>query len=471
MVTARAPHQPPESFATPVFERADLRPGDRGRGPGDHRRARPPRSWSSPAGRPSSPRAITWCCAASSRSPAQAAIGTRSDPIMLEVFNNLFMSIAEQMGVTLQNTAYSVNMKERLDFSCALFDPDGMLIANAPHMPVHLGSMGESVRTILQLRGDSHAAGRRVRAQQPLQRRHPPARRHRGHAGVRRRRAAAVPHRLARPSRRHRRHHAGLDAARQHHDRPGRRADRQFSAGRPGAVSRPRRSRRCSRPGPYPARNPRQNVADLQAQIAACARGAERAARDDRAFRPRDRAGLHQATSRTTPRNRCAACSTCCRHGDFTYPLDNGAQIQVRVDIDRAARRAVVDFTGTSAQLADNFNAPSAVCRAAVLYVFRTLVDSRHPDERGLPEADRDRDPGRLHAQPALSGRGGRRQRRDLAVHHRCALRRARRARGGAGHDEQLHLRQRPATSTTRRSAAAPAPARTSTAPRPCTPT
>ena len=84
--------------------------------------------------------------------PQRTALGTRADPIMLEVFNNLFMSIAEQMGVTLQNTAYSVNMKERLDFSCALFDRDGMLIANAPHMPVHLGSMGESVRTILRLR-------------------------------------------------------------------------------------------------------------------------------------------------------------------------------------------------------------------------------------------------------------------------------------------------------------------------------
>ena len=215
MITARAPHQPPETFETPVFERAHLRPGDRVAGP-----AIIVEATTTVVVEPG------WGAELSARDhlllgriealPERAAIGTRADPIMLEVFNNLFMSIAEQMGVTLQNTAYSVNMKERLDFSCALFDRDGMLIANAPHMPVHLGSMGESVRTILRLRGAGDAPGRRVRAEQPVQRRHPSARRHRDHAGVRRRRTAAVPHRLARPPRRHRRHHARLDAAGQH---------------------------------------------------------------------------------------------------------------------------------------------------------------------------------------------------------------------------------------------------------------
>ena len=213
MVTARAPHQPPERFATPLIERSDLRPGDRVAGPAI-------------VVEPTTTVVVEpgWQAELTTRDhlilsrveplARQAAIGTRSDPIMLEVFNNLFMSIAEQMGVTLQNTAYSVNMKERLDFSCALFDADGMLIANAPHMPVHLGSMGESVRTILKLRGASDAPGRRVRAQQSLQWRHPSAGRHRGDAGVRRRGPALVPDRVARPSRRHRRHHAGLDAAR-----------------------------------------------------------------------------------------------------------------------------------------------------------------------------------------------------------------------------------------------------------------
>ncbi len=236
MVTARAPHQPPESFATPVLERSDLRPGDQIRGP-----AIVVEATTTVVVEPG------WQAELTARDhlvlarvvplARQAAIGTRSDPIMLEVFNNLFMSIAEQMGVTLQNTAYSVNMKERLDFSCALFDPAGMLIANAPHMPVHLGSMGESVRTVLKLRGAEHAPGRRVRAQQPLQWRHPSAGRDPDHAGVRGRRPAPVPDRRARPSRRHRRHHAGLDAAGFDLDRAGGRADRRFPAGRSGPVS------------------------------------------------------------------------------------------------------------------------------------------------------------------------------------------------------------------------------------------
>jgi 5-oxoprolinase (ATP-hydrolysing) len=113
----------------------------------------------------------------------QHAIGTEADPVMLEVFNNLFMNIAEQMGLRLQNTAYSVNIKERLDFSCALFDADGQLIANAPHMPVHLGSMSESIKTVIA-RNPADAAGRRLRAERPVPRRHAPAGRDGGDAGV-----------------------------------------------------------------------------------------------------------------------------------------------------------------------------------------------------------------------------------------------------------------------------------------------
>jgi 5-oxoprolinase (ATP-hydrolysing) len=111
------------------------------------------------------------------------AAGTQVDPVLLEVFNNLFMNIAEQMGLQLQNTAYSVNIKERLDFSCALFDAEGNLIANAPHMPVHLGSMGESIKTVIR-ENAAACAGRRVRAERPVPRRHAPARRHGDHAGV-----------------------------------------------------------------------------------------------------------------------------------------------------------------------------------------------------------------------------------------------------------------------------------------------
>ena len=147
--------------------------------------------------------------------PGRAAVGTSVDPVMLEIFNNLFMSIAEQMGFALANTAYSVNIKERLDFSCALFDAAGNLIANAPHMPVHLGSMGESIRTVIRENRRADAAGRRVHAQRAVQRRHAPPGHHRDHAGVRRaRRRDSVLRRFARSSRRHRRDHARLDAAR-----------------------------------------------------------------------------------------------------------------------------------------------------------------------------------------------------------------------------------------------------------------
>ncbi|HEX3210831.1 MAG TPA: hydantoinase/oxoprolinase family protein, partial [Geminicoccaceae bacterium] len=158
MVTARAPHQPPESFATPVFERRQLRPGDQLRGPVIIVEATTTvvvePGWQAEL-TPRDHLVLTRI----EPLARQAPVGTKSDPILLEVFNNLFMSIAEQMGVTLQNTAYSVNMKERLDFSCALFDRAGMLIANAPHMPVHLGSMGESVRTVLRTRGQSMRPG------------------------------------------------------------------------------------------------------------------------------------------------------------------------------------------------------------------------------------------------------------------------------------------------------------------------
>ena len=293
MITARAPHQPPERFTTPVFERAALRPGDRVGGPAII--VEPTTTVVVEPG---------WRAELCARDhlvlrraealPQRTALGTRADPIMLEVFNNLFMSIAEQMGVTLQNTAYSVNMKERLDFSCALFDRDGMLIANAPHMPVHLGSMGESVRTILRLRARAHGPGRRVRAQQPVQRRHPSARRHGDHAGVRRGRAASVPHRGARPSRRYRRHHARLDAAGQQLDRRGRRADRRFSSWSTRGGFSPRSWMRCSLgavSGAQPAPE-RGRPAGPDRRVRA---GVGRAAGDDRPVRTGYGAGLHEA--------------------------------------------------------------------------------------------------------------------------------------------------------------------------------
>jgi 5-oxoprolinase (ATP-hydrolysing) len=380
MITACAPHQPPEAFVTPVFERASLRGGDRLDGP-----AIIVEATTTVVVEPG------WRAELTARDhlllsriealPGRTAIGTHADPIMLEVFNNLFMSIAEQMGVTLQNTAYSVNMKERLDFSCALFDQDGMLIANAPHMPVHLGSMGESVRTILRLRrgamrpGDVFALNNPynggthlpdVTVIMPLF----------GDDGELRFLTAS------------RGHHADIGGI-----TPGSMPPDSTSIDEEGVLIDDFQLVAEGRflaeeldlllaSGRYPSRNPRQNIADLQAQVAACARGA------GELERMIDQFGLDTVLAYTRHVQDNAEESVrrvlgVLKDGAFDYPLDNGAVIRVRVRIDRAARHAVVDFTGTSPQLADNFNAPAAVCRAAVLYVFRTLVDEPIPMNEG----------------------------------------------------------------------------------------
>ncbi len=380
MVTARAPHQPPESFATPVLERSDLRPGDRVRGP-----AIVVEATTTVVVEPGWQAELTardhLVLARVEPLVRQAAIGTRSDPIMLEVFNNLFMSIAEQMGLTLQNTAYSVNMKERLDFSCALFDQAGMLIANAPHMPVHLGSMGESVRTVLKLRGGAMRAGDVFALNNPY------------NGGTHLPDVTVIM-----PVFGDDRQLLFLTAARGHHAdiggiTPGSMPPNSTTIDQEGVLIDDFHLVDQGRflgdeldallaSGPHPARNPRQNIADLQAQIAACAKGRAELERMIRHF------GLETVQAYTGHVQGNAEESVrrvlgVLRPGAFTYPLDNGSKIQVRVEIDRAARSAVVDFTGTSAELPDNFNAPSAVCRAAVLYVFRTLVDQPIPMNEG----------------------------------------------------------------------------------------
>ncbi len=380
MVTARAPHQPPESFATPVLERASLRPGDQLRGP-----AIIVEATTTVVVEPG------WQAELTARDhlvlsrveplARQAAIGTRSDPIMLEVFNNLFMSIAEQMGVTLQNTAYSVNMKERLDFSCALFDPEGMLIANAPHMPVHLGSMGESVRTVLKLRAATMRPGDVFALNNPY------------NGGTHLPDVTVIMPVLADDGRL-----LFLTAARGHHAdiggiTPGSMPPDSTSIEQEGVLIDDFQLVDQGRflgdeldallaSGRYPARNPRQNTADLQAQIAACAKGRAELLKMIQHF------GLETVLAYTghvqdNAEELVRRVLGVLKPGAFTYPLDNDAKIQVRVEIDREARSAIVDFTGTSAQLADNFNAPAAVCRAAVLYVFRTLVDQPIPMNEG----------------------------------------------------------------------------------------
>jgi 5-oxoprolinase (ATP-hydrolysing) len=314
--------------------------------------------------------------------PLRVAIGTETDPVMLEIFNNLFMAIAEQMGVALQNTAYSVNIKERLDFSCALFDRAGSLIANAPHMPVHLGSMGESVETIIRSRGTTMAPGDVYMLNAPYNGgTHLPdvtvikpvfddsggeclffvaARGHQADIG------GITP--------------GSMPPLSRSVDEEGVLID-DFLLVQAGAF-REQETLDLLRSGPYPARNPTQNIGDLKAQVAACEKGAQELLRLVRYF------GLATVAAymrhvQDNAEEAVRRVLDVLRDGAFSYAMDNGAVVKVRVAIDRAARRATIDFTGTSAELASNFNAPSSVCKAAVLYVFRTLVDDDIPMNQG----------------------------------------------------------------------------------------
>jgi 5-oxoprolinase (ATP-hydrolysing) len=309
------------------------------------------------------------------------AIGTQADPVLLEVFNNLFMAIAEQMGVTLANTAYSVNIKERLDFSCALFDAVGNLIANAPHMPVHLGSMGESVKTIIERRsrtmkrgdvfvlnapynGGTHLPDVTVIAPVFLDGADPEfyvaSRGH--HADI----GGITPGSMPPDS-----HHV---------DEEGVLLDNVQLVAEGRFLERELRDILGS--GRYPARNIEQNLADLRAQVAACAKGIHELDRMVahfgltvvRAYMKHVQDNAEEAVRRVLD---------ALHDGRFEYEMDSGAKIAVSIAVDRLRRRATIDFGGTSNEQPDNFNAPSAVCKAAVLYVFRTLVDASIPMNAG----------------------------------------------------------------------------------------
>jgi 5-oxoprolinase (ATP-hydrolysing) len=316
------------------------------------------------------------------------AIGTDADPVMLEIFNNLFMAIAEEMGVALQSTATSVNIKERLDFSCAIFDAEGALIANAPHIPVHLGSMGESIRTIIETRG----AGRDGR-------------------GIRRGDAYVLndPYRGgthlpditvivpvfygdedSEPS--------AFVAARGHHAdiggiAPGSMPPDSRSIDQEGVLIDnallvdeghflESETRDLLGSGQWPARNIDRNISDLKAQLAACVRGAEVLAATAHnygteviaAYMRHVLANAEESVRRLLDR---------LDDGAFDYEMDNGARVAVSIAIDKASRSATFDFTGTSAQQPDNFNAPYSIVRAASLYVVRTLVDDPIPMNDG----------------------------------------------------------------------------------------
>ncbi|OZI75650.1 hydantoinase B/oxoprolinase family protein [Bordetella genomosp. 2] len=314
--------------------------------------------------------------------PERRAVGTQADPVMLEVFNNLFMSIAEQMGYRLQNTAYSVNIKERLDFSCAIFDAEGNLIANAPHMPVHLGSMGESIKTVMHANAGRMRPGDAYVVNDPY------------HGGTHLPDVTVITPVFDRDGREilfyvgSRGHHADIGGTTPGSMPPDSRTVEDegvlftnFQLVRDGEF-RDQAAREILASGRWPARNPDQNIADLHAQIAANEKGVQELLRmcDHfgldvvRAYMGHVQDNAEEAVRRVI---------SVLKDGRYEYPLDNGAVIRVAVRVDRQARSAVVDFTGTSAQLDNNFNAPSAVAVAAVLYVFRTMVDDDIPLNAG----------------------------------------------------------------------------------------
>lgn len=315
---------------------------------------------------------------------ARYAAGTHVDPVLLEVFNNLFMNIAEQMGLQLQNTAYSVNIKERLDFSCALFDAEGNLIANAPHMPVHLGSMGESIKTVIRENAGRMSPGDVYVLNDPY------------HGGTHLPDVTVItPVYLAAQSQDRplfyvgsRGHHADIGGT-----TPGSMPPFSTRIEEEGVQidnfklvdqGRLREAEMLAllRSGAHPSRNPEQNLADLKAQIAANEKGVQELRRMV------DQFGLDvvQAYMRHVQDNAEESVRrviTRLKDGRFTLPLDNGAQISVAISVDTQQRCATIDFTGTSPQQTNNFNAPTAVCMAAVLYVFRTLVDDDIPLNAG----------------------------------------------------------------------------------------
>ncbi len=309
------------------------------------------------------------------------AIGTNVDPVMLEIFNNLFMSIAEQMGFVLANTAASVNIKERLDFSCAIFNTEGALVANAPHMPVHLGSMGESIKSVIRGVKDL-SPGDAIIMNAPY------------NGGTHLPDITIIKPVYDKQNT----HLIFYVAARGHH------AD--IGGKTPGSA--PADSTRIQEEGividnfklvekgefqeeaihalltsgRWPARNPQMNIADFKAQLAACEKGAQEL------HKIVDHYGLDvvnaymshvQDNAEESVRRVLASMSD----GEFCYKMDNGTQICVSIKVDKKNRNAIIDFSGTSAQHAGNYNAPLAISKAAVLYVFRCMVDDNIPLNEG----------------------------------------------------------------------------------------
>jgi 5-oxoprolinase (ATP-hydrolysing) len=310
------------------------------------------------------------------------AVGTNVDPVMLEIFNNLYMSIAEQMGLRLANTAYSVNIKERLDFSCALFDADGQLIANAPHMPVHLGSMGESIRTVIRENQGRMQPGNVYVLNAPY------------NGGTHLPDVTVITPVFDDAGAKilfyvgSRGHHADIGGITPGSMPPNSRVVEEegvlidnFLLVERGQL-REQETIALLSSGKYPARNVPQNMADLRAMIAANEKGVQELRRMVAHF------GLEVVHAymdhvQDNAEESVRRVIEVLKDGHFSYPMDGGAVISVRIGIDKAKRSAVVDFGGTSPQLPTNFNAPSSVAMAAVLYVFRSLVNDEIPLNAG----------------------------------------------------------------------------------------
>lgn len=307
---------------------------------------------------------------------------SQPDPIRLEIFKNLYQFIAEQMGIVLQNTATSVNIKERLDFSCAIFDASGLLVANAPHIPVHLGSMSESVRSLINDQGDNIKPGNVYLSNNPY------------NGGTHLPDVTAITPIFDGEktqiifyvaSRGHQADIGGIT--------PGSMPPHSTTVAEEGIIFdnfllveqgdfQETAVRNYLLNHPYPSRNPDQNIADFKAQIAANERGVQELGKMVNQYGLTTVQTYMQFVQNNAEESVRRAIDVL-KNGAFIYEMDSGAKIQVSVTINRENRSAKIDFTGTSAQLNSNFNAPKAVTQAAILYVFRTLVDDNIPLNAG----------------------------------------------------------------------------------------
>jgi 5-oxoprolinase (ATP-hydrolysing) len=312
------------------------------------------------------------------RAAALAATGDRPDPVMLELFNNLFMNVAEQAGAVLQNTSLSVNIKERLDFSCAIFDATGALVANAPHVPVHLGAMGESVRTVIRSRSTTLKPGDVVALNNP------------SNGGTHLPDVTVITPVFDSGGREvlffvgSRGHHADIGGLTPGSTPPGSRTLEEEGVVIDdfllvdGGRFREAEFRAVLAGATYPARSPDVNLADIKAQVASNEKGVQELQRavaefglpTVRAYMTHVMDNAEESVRRVLER---------LPDGDFATTIDDGTPLKVSVRVDHDNRRAVIDFTGTGPQRPDNFNAPSAVCRAVVLYCFRCLVGEDIP--------------------------------------------------------------------------------------------